>query len=157
MSERRSFAYTGNTESNYAQAGSKFRAAFRRSSGTTCAKTEGIAVGERAAAAVLSLRADDGADAAESYRPHTTAGAYVPTVVPVATQWPHRKPWVMASADQFQPRPPQSLDSELWARDYNEIKAPRRQEPHAPDPGTNGHRAARIALDFVRQIRSGRR
>src|SRR4030095_12668916 len=37
------------------------------------AKTEGIAVGEKAAAAILALRADDGADAIETYRPYTTA------------------------------------------------------------------------------------
>src|SRR5262249_62066624 len=59
----------------------------------------------------------------ESYRPHTTAGVYVPTVIPIAPQWPQRKPWVMTSADQFRPGPPPSLTSDLWARDYNEIKA----------------------------------
>ena len=61
------------------------------------AKTEGIAVGERAAAAILALRADDGADAIEAYRPYTTAGVYVPTVIPVVSQWPQRKPWLMTS------------------------------------------------------------
>src|SRR5262249_34074269 len=59
----------------------------------------------------------------ESYRPHTTAGVYVPTVIPIVSQWPQRKPWVMARADQFRPGPPPSLTSDLWARDYNEIKA----------------------------------
>lgn len=46
------------------------------------AKMEGIAVGESAAKAVLSLCADDGADAPESYRPYTTAGVYVPPLYP---------------------------------------------------------------------------
>jgi hypothetical protein len=87
------------------------------------AKKEGIAVGERAAAAILSLRADDGADLPESYRPQTTPGVYVPTTIPAASQWPLRKPWIMTSADQFRPGPPPDLKSELWARDYNEIKA----------------------------------
>jgi hypothetical protein len=87
------------------------------------AKTEGIAVGEQASAAILTLRADDGAAVPESYRPHTTPGLYVPTVIPIVSQWPQRKPWVMASADQFRPGPPPSLTSDLWARDYNEIKA----------------------------------
>ena len=87
------------------------------------AKTGGIAVGEQAAAAILTLRADDGAAVPESYRPHTTPGFYVPTVIPIVSQWPQRKPWVMASADQFRPGPPPSLTSDLWARDYNEIKA----------------------------------
>ncbi len=87
------------------------------------AKTAGIAVGEQAAAAILALRADDGATAAESYRPYTTAGIYVPTVIPAVPQWPQRKPWLMTSPAQFRPGPPPALASEVWARDYNEIKA----------------------------------
>jgi PAP2 superfamily len=87
------------------------------------AKTAGIAVGEQAATAVLAWRADDAAGTPERYRPATTAGVYVPTMVPAAPQWPQRKPWVMTSCDQFRPGPPPALASELWARDYNEIKA----------------------------------
>jgi hypothetical protein len=87
------------------------------------AKTAGLAVGDKAAAAILALRADDGAAAVESYRPHTTAGVYVPTVIPAVPHWSQRKPWVMTSANQFRPGPPPSLTSDLWARDYNEIKA----------------------------------
>jgi hypothetical protein len=86
------------------------------------AKMDGIAVGEKAAAAVLALRADDGAATMEAYRPSTTPGVYVPTVIPAVPHWPRRKPWVMTSADQFRPGPPPSLASALWARDYNEIK-----------------------------------
>lgn len=87
------------------------------------ARDTGIAIGERAAAVVLAARADDGAAAPESYRPHTSAGVYVPTVVPAVTQWPQRKPWLLQSAAQFRPGPPPSTASELWARDFNEIKA----------------------------------
>jgi PAP2 superfamily len=87
------------------------------------AKTAGVAAGEQAAAAVLAWRADDGAGTPERYRPATTAGVYVPTAIPAAPQWPLRKPWVMTSCDQFRPGPPPALASELWARDYNEIKA----------------------------------
>jgi len=87
------------------------------------AKTAGITLGEQAATAILAWRADDGAAAPETYRPYTTPGVYVPTVIPAVPQWPQRKPWVMASADQFRPGPPPSLTSDLWARDYNEIKA----------------------------------
>ena len=86
-------------------------------------KTSGIAIGERAAAAILALRADDGAAAGETYRPHTAAGVYVPTVIPAVTHWPQRKPWLMTSSSQFRPGPPPALTSQLWARDYNEIKA----------------------------------
>ena len=86
------------------------------------AETAGIAVGEKAAAAILALRSDDGAAAGETYRPHATAGVYVPTVIPIVSQWPQRKPWLMTSPSQFRPGPPPALTSELWARDYNEIK-----------------------------------
>ena len=86
-------------------------------------KTAGIAVGEKAAAAILAARSNDGADNAESYRPYTTPGAYVPTVIPATPQWPRRVPWLMTSPAQFRPGPPPPLGSEAWARDYNEIKA----------------------------------
>src|SRR5215831_474269 len=46
------------------------------------AKTGGITVGEQAARAILALCASDGFDAPESYRPATTPGVYVPTVLP---------------------------------------------------------------------------
>ncbi|TXI29141.1 MAG: PA-phosphatase [Nitrosomonas oligotropha] len=87
------------------------------------AKIRGIAVGEEAAAAVLALRIDDGATAGESYRPYTQAGVYVPTVLPEAPQWMYRKPWLMTQPSQFRPGPPPGLESELWARDFNEVKA----------------------------------
>jgi hypothetical protein len=70
------------------------------------AKTAGIAVGEQAAAVILTGRADDGATTGETYRPHTTAGVYVPTIIPAVPQWPQRKPWLMTSPAQFRPGPP---------------------------------------------------
>jgi len=87
------------------------------------AKTAGIAAGERAAAAVVASRAEDNAAQQERYRPATAPGVYVPTMIPAVPQWPQRKPWVMTSCDQFRPGPPPSLSSDIWARDYNEIKA----------------------------------
>jgi hypothetical protein len=87
------------------------------------AKTSGIAVGEQAAEAVVASCANDGAVAPNTYRPHTTPGAYVPTVFPAVPHWGKRKPWVMASGDQFRPGPPPSLTSDTWKRDLTEIKA----------------------------------
>jgi PAP2 superfamily len=86
------------------------------------AKAAGIAAGEKAAADVLAQRLDDGAAAPESYRPHTTAGAYVPTAATAVPQWPQRKPWMLASSAQFRPAPPPALDSAHWLRDFNEAK-----------------------------------
>jgi hypothetical protein len=87
------------------------------------ARIAGIAVGEKAAAAVLALRADDGAMAPDNYTPSTTPGVYVPTTSPAVPHWGKRKPWVLSSGDQLRPGAPPALSSELWARDFNEIKA----------------------------------
>ena len=87
------------------------------------AKSAGLAAGDEAAAAVLAARADDGAATPERYKPHTTAGAYVPTAGVAASQWPQRKPWLLASPAQFRPGPPPVLASATWARDFNEVKA----------------------------------
>ena len=42
---------------------------------------------QEAAAEMMALRAKDGTDVPESYRPHTPAGAYVPTVIPVCSTY----------------------------------------------------------------------
>lgn len=85
-------------------------------------RRDGIAAGEAAAAAVLALRENDGSMAPDHYRPHTTPGVYVPTVVPMGQTWGARKPWLLSKPDQFRPGPPPALDSETWAKDYNEVK-----------------------------------
>jgi len=87
------------------------------------AKTAGIAVGEQAATAVLAACANDGAMAPNTYRPHTTAGVYVPTVFPAVPHWGRRTPWLLTRADQFRPGPPPSLTDDTWKRDLEEIKA----------------------------------
>jgi hypothetical protein len=92
------------------------------------ARTDGINIGEQAAAAVLAARTFDLSVPAETYRPYTIAGVYVPTVVPLVSSWPQRRPWLMTSASQFRPGPPPKLTSDIWARDYNEIKAIGRKE-----------------------------
>jgi hypothetical protein len=43
--------------------------------------------------------------------------------MPVFSTWTKRKPWVLERADQFRPGPPPELKSEIWARDFNEIKS----------------------------------
>jgi hypothetical protein len=86
------------------------------------AKTAGIAAGEQAAQQVLDQRLADGAATPDTYRPHTTAGVYVPTVTPAVTSWPRRKTWLMTAPDQFRPAAPPALASETWTRDLNEVK-----------------------------------
>jgi hypothetical protein len=87
------------------------------------AKTVAIKLGVEVAAAVQADRANDGTNAPDTYRPHTTPGAYVPTALPLWEQYARAKPWVVKSADQFRPGPPPALSSAEWARDYNEVKS----------------------------------
>lgn len=85
-------------------------------------RDKGIALGKKAAAGVLALRVKDGSDTAESYRPYTKPGVYVPTMMPISTTVSSFTPWVMKSASQFRPAPPPALDSPTWTRDLNEIR-----------------------------------
>ena len=86
------------------------------------AKADGIALGEKAVAGILALRAPTGAPTVY-YRPVTTPGNYVPTVVPANADLPPARCWVLDRLDQFRPGPPPDLKSAVWARDYNEVKA----------------------------------
>jgi hypothetical protein len=87
----------------------------------------GIALGESVAAAVLSLRSNDGA--AQAQRPYTAPGAGTPGVwvavgaaAPVHAGWGEVSPWVLRSGSQFRPDGPPELTSGRYARDYNEVK-----------------------------------
>lgn len=86
------------------------------------AESQGVAIGTQAAEAVLAMRADDHAMQRVPYRPAAAPGVYVPTAMPVAVQWPQRRPWLMQGASQFRPGPPPGLDSDVWTRDYNEVR-----------------------------------
>ena len=85
-------------------------------------KSDGIHLGESVAAKLLEARAHDGSSAPDAYRPRTSPGVYVPTTITLSSMWPDMKPFAMTTGSQFRPAPPISLDSEEWARDYNEIK-----------------------------------
>src|SRR5262249_3425769 len=52
-------------------------------------KSKGVQLGEQVAAEILALRAKDGADAPNTYRPYAAAGIYVPTILPVGSSWGH--------------------------------------------------------------------
>jgi hypothetical protein len=87
----------------------------------TDAKAKGIELGKKAAAGIIALRANDGIDAQESYRPQATPGVYVPTAIPIESTSPRLTPFVMSAGSQFRPGPPPALTSETWTRDLNEI------------------------------------
>jgi hypothetical protein len=69
-------------------------------------KAKGMELGKKAAAEMTALRANDGFDASEHYRPHTSPGVYVPTVVPLFSAVGAATPWAMTSGSQFRPAPP---------------------------------------------------
>lgn len=86
------------------------------------ARTEGVALGEQVAAAVIADCANDGTNAPDTYRPHAAAGVYVPTAPPLFAQYARAKPWLIPSADHFRPGPPPALSSADYTRDFNEVK-----------------------------------
>src|SRR5215467_2425662 len=105
------------------------------------ARRDGIAVGQAAAAAMLTLRKSDGATALVAYTPGTQPGQWrphpnpVPANPPIADsamapgnlpamlpQWGQLMPFTMRAPWQFRLPPPPSLTSELYTRDYNEVK-----------------------------------
>jgi hypothetical protein len=86
------------------------------------AKTKGIELGKKAAAEMIAVRANDGFNTPESYRPQTSPGVYVPTIVPVESTAAKITPWVMRESSQFRPAPPPALTSDVWTKDLNEIR-----------------------------------
>lgn len=106
------------------------------------AKQDGIAVGQAAAAAMLTLRKADGATAQVAYTPGTQPGQWRPHPNPVPAnppipdarlalgnlpamlpQWGQMTPFTMRAPWQFRLRPPPALTSETYTRDYNEVKS----------------------------------
>ena len=86
------------------------------------AKDRGIKLGEEMAGKVIELRARDGVDKVNTYRPVMQPGVYVQTMPTVGWEYSDMPPFAMTSPSQFRPPPPVALTSEQWAKDYNEIK-----------------------------------
>jgi hypothetical protein len=85
------------------------------------ARERGVQLGERVAAELLAARAGD-VPATAAYRPHTTPGVYVPTLLPIGVEYAQARPWLMQRPDQFRPPVPPVLASAEWARDFDEVK-----------------------------------
>jgi hypothetical protein len=90
------------------------------------AKSDGIAVGEEVAAALIEMRSDDGFREAVTYTPPDPPipGVWIPTAStpPIGPYLGLMRPFALKSADQFRPDGPPDLHSDRWARDYNEVK-----------------------------------
>jgi hypothetical protein len=86
------------------------------------AKSKGMKLGEQVAAKILEARETDGGSIADAYRPRTRPGLYIPTPITFGWQLTTMTPFALASPSQFRAKPPPSLKSAEWAKDYNEIK-----------------------------------
>jgi hypothetical protein len=87
-------------------------------------RTEGIALGERAAAQVIAWRMSDYAETGTPYRPPTQPGLFIVPALPTIPTWfLASKPWLLTDSKQFLPDRPPELKSPKWARDYNETKS----------------------------------
>jgi hypothetical protein len=87
------------------------------------AKVNGIAVGERVAAGIMRLRADDGRNTVVPYvQTPPGPGVYEPTgPIVLGTNLPQVRPLVLRAAAQFRPPGPPSLTSRQYATDLNEV------------------------------------
>jgi hypothetical protein len=92
-------------------------------------KTQGVAIGETAAAAILALRAADGSDTPLldfSYPQGTNPGEYrfTPGVdFAFAPGWGNVTPFVLKRSSQFRSGPPYRVGSKKYAADFNEVKS----------------------------------
>lgn len=80
-------------------------------------------LGEAAAKAALALAQETVDDKYPHYRPQTTAGVYVTPYLPAfPPSFLDQKPWFLSSREAVRAPNPPSLESETWARDFNEVK-----------------------------------
>jgi hypothetical protein len=91
-------------------------------------KSAGIALGNTVGAAILTLRANDGASAVVPYTPGSDPGDWRPTppanAPALLPQWATMTPWAMTSPSQFRnPNGPPALDSAEYTAAFNEVKA----------------------------------
>ncbi|MFL5382095.1 MAG: vanadium-dependent haloperoxidase [Longimicrobiaceae bacterium] len=87
------------------------------------AKEAGRAIGERAAAAAMTVGGIDSTIVQVPYRPRTTPGEWISTPLPEIQPYMSAfHPWVIGSASALRPPPPPALGSPRWARDYEEVR-----------------------------------
>lgn len=87
------------------------------------AREAGKQIGEQAAAAAIAAGGIDPAIAQAPYRPRTAPGEWTATALPTFEAYSTAfRPWAIGSADALRPPPPPALNSEQWARDYEEVR-----------------------------------
>lgn len=132
-------------------------------------KANGVAVGRAAAAAIVSLRKDDGAIKDAPYAPGSAPGQWrphpnpVPADPPIASPslafgygasllpgWGSVTPFTLLSGAQFRPAGPPPLTSEAYTRDFNEVSGIGGKNSPARTPEGSGSRRS------TRPTRGGR-
>ena len=83
---------------------------------------EGYAYGETVGKASVQARRAESVAKPNTYRPQTSPGKYVATSLPIGFESTYATPYAMTTPSQFRPGPPPVLTSEVWIRDYNEVK-----------------------------------
>ncbi len=110
------------------------------------AKTNGIAVGEQVAAAVVALRANDGREQnptlADLNPPPPGPGIWErnpgnPLPPVLGLRLPGIRPLTLESASQFRPDGPNPLTSEEYTEDFDQVEGPRSRRQHYENPGAN--------------------
>jgi membrane-associated phospholipid phosphatase len=91
-------------------------------------RTDGVIVGQRVAAQILTFRSTDGANVTlPPFVPGNQPGDYQftpPNFAPADfIQWPQVTPFALARADEFRPGPPPQLTSEEYTRVFDEVKS----------------------------------
>jgi hypothetical protein len=92
------------------------------------ARARGVALGQRAAAAILARRQGDGSDTPirGDYTPRSGPGAYqfvAPFDLVHRPGWRAVRPFALVRGDQFRPPPPPPLDSATYTAAFAEVKA----------------------------------
>jgi len=93
-------------------------------------KTDGISVGQAAAAAMIANRTGDGSAPPMFYTPpnsdpyqwQVTPGPCAATGAGVFRHWPNVRPFGIESSSQFRAEPPPELGSGKYAQDFNEVQ-----------------------------------
>lgn len=89
------------------------------------ARTDGVAVGQQAAAMLIEARADDGFATAPTFTAPNMPppGTWIPTAEtpPIGVFLVSMQPFSLDSRDQFRPAAPPALTSEQWADAYGEV------------------------------------
>jgi PAP2 superfamily protein len=91
------------------------------------AKSDGIALGETVALALLALRSTDDLTFLAPYTPGSGVGAWQPTAPAfgpaVWVRWGNMTPFTLRSGSQFRPEGPPALTSSEYTADFNEVKS----------------------------------